>query len=395
MVLHIADNNCATSTQGSAEQSNVNALLKQAHSLRYIDIKQAISLCDKAISLSARINYPLGIACAIVQKSSYHFSLAEYDVAFQLAHEALERFKAIEDDFGKAFALKVIGCVYVIFSQPKQALQQFLASLSLLLPLPEEHLLGEKSIEIGTVVMNIGTSYFHIQDYEQALSYYLKAFEYHKASNHVGGMADCAANLGGLYITLKEPQKAIEWLERTIDYCKDTRKPNAQIAALVNLSNVYQTLGECDKALRLLQESIEIADNSDERSYLHLSYKSLSDIYEAFGDYKQALLCHKKYVEFSEQHFGKHMEQKIKALETKFADDEAKKSAQLAAQNEKIKQLEEMVTICAWSGRIKMDNKWVRVEEFLQKKFGFKISHGITEEMAEKLRQQYHIGKSL
>jgi hypothetical protein len=45
-----------------------------------------------------------------------------------------------------------------------------------------------------------------------------------------------------------------------------------------------------------------------------------------------------------------------------------------------IRGLKKMITMCAWTGKVKMDGKWARIEEFLQKKYGIEVTHGISEE---------------
>ncbi len=45
-----------------------------------------------------------------------------------------------------------------------------------------------------------------------------------------------------------------------------------------------------------------------------------------------------------------------------------------------IRGLKKMITMCAWTGKVKMDGRWVRIEEFLQKKYGVEVTHGISEE---------------
>jgi tetratricopeptide (TPR) repeat protein len=397
--VHLQQNNKQHITTHSStnvgDSDTVRSLIARAVSLRHSNPRQAMELSEQALALSKKLGYEVGTASALAQKAVCHFHFGEYDTCFQLAHEALERFTSLSDNFGKAYSLKVIACVHAVLGQETKALEQFLSGLSLLTQAPELHLLGDKNSEMGTMLMNIGAAYMNIPDYEQSLSYYLKSFDYHAKTNNLGGMAECASNLGALYIHLKKLEDAIQWLERSIDYSKAIRKSNSHIVALINLCEVYLEMGNLDKASQLLQESIRLSEDSGDMRYAHVAYQSLSRIYEQLGDYKEALLCYKKYVELYEQFYGKQMEQKIKSLEIQFAVKEAEKNAQLSAQNEKIKQLEEMVTICAWSGKIKMGEKWVRVEEFLQKKFGFKVTHGITEEVAEKLRKEYNLGKPL
>ncbi len=383
-----------TDTKSGAKE-RAHSLLAHASSLRHSDPRQAMTLNEQALALSKTFGYETGIASALAQKAVCHFHFGEYDTCFQLAHEALELFTVQNDDFGKAYSIKVIACVQATLGQGEKALEHFLSGLSLLKQAPEEHPLGQKASEMGTLMMNIGTSYLNLQDYQQSLAHYLKSFEYQSKTNNLGGKAECAANLGALYIHLKQPEDAIQWLERAIDYSKAIDKSGSHIIALINLAEVHRDKGHLDKSAQLLQESIRLADESGDMRYTHVAYHAISRVYELLGDYKEALLCYKKYVELYEQFYGKQMEQKIKSLEIQFSVKDSEKTAQLSAQNEKIKQLEEMVTICAWSGKIKMGEKWVRVEEFLQKKFGFKVTHGITEEVAEKLRQEYKLGKPL
>lgn len=53
----------------------------------------------------------------------------------------------------------------------------------------------------------------------------------------------------------------------------------------------------------------------------------------------------------------------------------------------KMNRLEHLVTVCAWSQKVEYEGEWMRFEEFLEKRFGVRCSHGISEEEAEKLFQ--------
>ncbi len=50
----------------------------------------------------------------------------------------------------------------------------------------------------------------------------------------------------------------------------------------------------------------------------------------------------------------------------------------------KINRLEHLVTVCAWSQKVEYEGEWMRFEEFLEKRFGIRCSHGISEEEAKK-----------
>ncbi len=52
------------------------------------------------------------------------------------------------------------------------------------------------------------------------------------------------------------------------------------------------------------------------------------------------------------------------------------------------KELDTLVTVCAWTRRVKLNDSWVTFEEYLQARFNLQFTHGISEEAAEKLRQE-------
>lgn len=49
-----------------------------------------------------------------------------------------------------------------------------------------------------------------------------------------------------------------------------------------------------------------------------------------------------------------------------------------------IGKLHSFVTVCAWSKRVQYEGKWVPLEEYMMKRFGVRISHGISEEEYDK-----------
>lgn len=48
----------------------------------------------------------------------------------------------------------------------------------------------------------------------------------------------------------------------------------------------------------------------------------------------------------------------------------------------RMRELETFITVCAWTKRVKYEGRWVPFEEFLEKRFQLKLSHGISDEAA-------------
>lgn len=49
----------------------------------------------------------------------------------------------------------------------------------------------------------------------------------------------------------------------------------------------------------------------------------------------------------------------------------------------------ELQLICSWTNRIRSEGKWMRFEEFMQKNFHMKFTHGISEEAIQKMGDDF------
>jgi hypothetical protein len=54
----------------------------------------------------------------------------------------------------------------------------------------------------------------------------------------------------------------------------------------------------------------------------------------------------------------------------------------------RIQAVETLITVCAWTKRVKFNDSWMSFEDYLRERFNFQFTHGICEEAAEKLRQE-------
>jgi len=52
----------------------------------------------------------------------------------------------------------------------------------------------------------------------------------------------------------------------------------------------------------------------------------------------------------------------------------------------RLEKLQQFVTVCAWTGRVKHNGQWVRLDEYLKKQFDISVSHSLSQEAAEKMR---------
>ena len=51
----------------------------------------------------------------------------------------------------------------------------------------------------------------------------------------------------------------------------------------------------------------------------------------------------------------------------------------------RLEKLQQVVTICAWTGQVKYEGQWIRLDDYLQRRFGLSVSHGLSREAAGKM----------
>jgi len=54
----------------------------------------------------------------------------------------------------------------------------------------------------------------------------------------------------------------------------------------------------------------------------------------------------------------------------------------------RVHELETMITVCAWTRRVKFNGAWVSFEEYLRTRFNLRFTHGISEEASRKLQKE-------
>ncbi|HEV2455995.1 MAG TPA: CHASE3 domain-containing protein [Verrucomicrobiae bacterium] len=60
----------------------------------------------------------------------------------------------------------------------------------------------------------------------------------------------------------------------------------------------------------------------------------------------------------------------------------------------RLEKLQHFVTICAWTGQVKDGDSWIRLDEYLQRRFGLSVSHGVSREAAIKMMREMEVRES-
>ncbi len=82
------------------------------------------------------------------------------------------------------------------------------------------------------------------------------------------------------------------------------------------------------------------------------------------------------------------------ANERRLESGQARLIEKLQAAAAQVTRLEEFVTFCAWSGKVRWNDSWVPVEEFLKQRYNLNVSHGISDDAFRKLMTDAGISQS-
>jgi CHASE3 domain sensor protein len=54
----------------------------------------------------------------------------------------------------------------------------------------------------------------------------------------------------------------------------------------------------------------------------------------------------------------------------------------------RVDKLQQIVTVCAWTGQVKFQGEWLRLDEYLERQFGMSVSHSLSKEAADKMMRE-------
>lgn len=54
----------------------------------------------------------------------------------------------------------------------------------------------------------------------------------------------------------------------------------------------------------------------------------------------------------------------------------------------RLEKLQQFVTVCAWTGQVRSQGQWLRLDQFLERQFGITVSHTLSQGAAEKMMRE-------
>jgi len=171
----------------------------------------------------------------------------------------------------------------------------------------------EKIGDAGAVNLingNIGSNYARTGDYENAVAYMMKCYEWEKSVGDSEGLGSTLNNLGVMYSQWDKPDMAIRFFEEAEMVEHPLNRPMNYANRLAQLAREYSKIVNAPKALQLIKEALKydekIESKSLKESRLATHQTIMGDIYAEADSLANAADCYQKalvFFETNEQHF--------------------------------------------------------------------------------------------
>ncbi len=202
---------------------------------------------------------------------------------------------------------------------------------------------------IAITYSDLGVSYKKAKQYDKALEYTVKAYEYYQFTNKTYFVASQLHNLAELHAEIKQPQKAIEYAEEAIELAQLTENNYAKVGAFHSYAFALYHLEQVDEALKYLERSQKGAIEMAYQQQINDNLSLFSLIYAYQKNTVKALDTQQEYIKEHYKRSNDQINKQLNQFESSQLKEKVKnlehKNALQELQNQKAHQERNLVII--------------------------------------------------
>ncbi len=202
--------------------------------------------------------------------------------AIETATIALSESEKVNYLKGIAQSKKTLGACSIWLSNNEEAVDYTFAAMQLFkeLELPDEE---------AQCNYNLGTNFYYLSDYDNALRYFIQCFRINENNNNLQGIADGLNGMGTVYYSIDDNEKAIESLSKSITICKKIKDYIVLPKALDGIGNAYANLGKYEEALSSMFECLDVLKSYHSNKQVEaFALNGIGNIYFKKKDFENA-----------------------------------------------------------------------------------------------------------
>lgn len=280
------------------------------------------SSVDSLVSNSFKLQMDSGQVC--IKNSDYPKALKHYFSALKLA-------KKSSNNLGIAQAESALGTAYYRLSEYENALKH--------LKLAEEDFTKLNSNnELANVYYKIGIVYRELPKKslkKKALFYYRKALNIYVKEGNCIELADVYNGFAGYYYMQQQLDSVEYYAKLALEKFEECGSPQEQAAMYINIAALLNSQDNYNEAVIYNKKGIGIAQKNHIISQLAQGYKNLSETYSYKNDYENAYKNVLTYIQYKDSLVSAEKNRAVAELTILYETQE--KEQQIILQQEKLK----------------------------------------------------------
>jgi signal transduction histidine kinase len=135
--------------------------------------------------------------------------------------------------------------------------------------------------ELCIALINVGSEWHYLSDFQQAADYYLKALALADEGRIKKHQRVINNNLASIFINLKDYKKGEAYAEKSLQYARELKNDYAISSSMYNIATAALYLEQYDKALALYQEIESIGLRTNDFIVILDGRLGMADVYNA------------------------------------------------------------------------------------------------------------------
>lgn len=244
-------------------------------------------------------------------KAKKAFHRSDFENATLYYQNAIEAFNESDDSIQLGESYLRVGMIYGKLKNYPSSLEYVTQAKMIFQDLKNDSML--------IIAYNIlGNLYAVNHQYKEALKTYSNSLKLAVAENLIDRQGSILNNIGVLYYNQKKYDKAINYYEKSLQIAVQMKSKYGMSVSLINIGKCYNDLGNSTKARSYIIAGIERAKDIDDLYQLQIGYEQLSKSYVKTHNYKEGYNYLNLFMELKDSISSVEIYKQIAAQEAKF-----------------------------------------------------------------------------
>jgi tetratricopeptide (TPR) repeat protein len=256
---------------------------KMAETYFYSDLALATAHADSALFVSRGHKAYREMGHALSMRGIIALMSNEIELSFLYLDSAVTIFEVLNNKPGLAIAHGNIGAIYQRMGNPAAAQEHNLMAL-------KNYEAFGSEIGIARTQGNIGGVYYNLDDFENALYYYSKAYHFWDSTNlDLPTQLTVLANLSSTYLIMGQVDTAFSLAAQLVQMADSAQIPVSLAEGHLCLARAYFKMDKPQEGFAFYKRGIEIFDSLKITHYVIMNSAELAGFYHDFKHYDKSI----------------------------------------------------------------------------------------------------------